>query len=66
MTGSEHQAGGEPYCRGDRQWDGYSVDGVDETLIEWMLSLTPTERLEVLQRAVLSLAELRHGYDQAC
>jgi hypothetical protein len=66
MTGSKHQAGGGPDYRGDRQWDGYSVDGVDETLIEWMLSLTPTERLEVLQQAVRSLAELRHGYDQAC
>ncbi len=27
----------------------YSEDGVDLTLIRWMLSLTVTERLEVLQ-----------------
>ena len=27
----------------------YSVDGVDLTLIRWMLSLTPAERLQVLQ-----------------
>ncbi|MCU0611896.1 MAG: hypothetical protein MUE60_08925 [Candidatus Eisenbacteria bacterium] len=34
-------------------------DGVDVTLIRWMLSLSPAQRLEVLQNAVNSLAELR-------
>lgn len=33
----------------------YSEDGVDVTLIRWMLSLTPTERLQVLQESVQSL-----------
>lgn len=33
--------------------------GVDRTLIRWMLSLTPTERLEVLQGFVDSVKELR-------
>ena len=28
--------------------DAYSADGVDLTLIRWMLSLTPSERLAVL------------------
>jgi len=27
----------------------YSEDGVDLTLIRWMLSLTPAERLQVLE-----------------
>jgi hypothetical protein len=36
----------------------YSEDGVDLTLIRWMLSLTPTERLQMLQQNVLSLARL--------
>jgi len=27
----------------------YSEDGIDLTLIRWMLSLTPAERLEVAQ-----------------
>jgi hypothetical protein len=39
----------------------YSEDGVDLTLIRWMLSLTPTERLELLQNhvnAVLTIREL--------
>ncbi len=37
----------------------YSEDGVDLTLIRWMLSLTPEERLRVLQETVRSLEKLR-------
>lgn len=37
----------------------YSEDGVDLTLIRWMLSLTPTQRLEALQEAVWSIERLR-------
>jgi hypothetical protein len=37
----------------------YSADGIDVTLIRWMLSLTPAERLEVLQRFVNSVEEIR-------
>jgi len=37
----------------------YSVDGIDLTLIRWMLSLTPAERLQVLQRFVNSVEEIR-------
>jgi hypothetical protein len=36
----------------------YGDDGVDLTLIRWMLSLTPTERLQVLQEQARSLARL--------
>lgn len=36
----------------------YSGGGVDVTLIRWMLSLTPSERLQVLQQNVKSLARL--------
>jgi hypothetical protein len=35
-------------------------DGVDITLIRWMLSLSPEERLAVLQGFVDSAAELTH------
>jgi hypothetical protein len=44
-----------------RQTDAtcYSEDGVDLTMIRWMLSLTPAERLEVLQAAVSSILEMR-------
>lgn len=40
---------------------GESPDGVDLTLIAWTLSLTPLQRLELLQDWVDGLAELRHG-----
>ncbi|MBU4034880.1 MAG: hypothetical protein KKA35_00475 [Proteobacteria bacterium] len=42
----------------NEQFTTYSDDGVDLTLIRWMLSLTPSERLQVLQQNVQSLARL--------
>jgi hypothetical protein len=41
-----------------------SEDGVDLTLIRWMLSLTPAERLDVLQRHVSSILSIRENQDQ--
>ncbi|HEV7668047.1 MAG TPA: hypothetical protein VGS22_05955 [Thermoanaerobaculia bacterium] len=38
-----------------------SAEGVDLTLIQWMLSLAPLERLSVLQDWVDGLSELRRG-----
>jgi hypothetical protein len=38
-----------------------SEGGVDLTLIRWMLSLTPAERLRVLQQSAQSLLRLRAG-----
>jgi hypothetical protein len=38
-----------------------SADGVDLTLIRWMLSLTPMERLQTLQNNVRSILRLRNG-----
>ncbi|HUT53699.1 MAG TPA: hypothetical protein VM658_09925 [bacterium] len=38
-------------------------DGVDVGLIRWMLSLSPRERLQVLQQNVNSLLKLRHAKD---
>lgn len=37
----------------------YSEDGVDLTLIDWMLSLTPAERLEFLEDRINSILEIR-------
>ena len=37
----------------------YSKDGVDLTLIRWMLSLTPAERLQFLQRQVNAILAIR-------
>jgi hypothetical protein len=36
-------------------------DGVDVTLIRWMLSLSPAERLAVLQGFTDSVLELTHA-----
>lgn len=38
-----------------------SPDGVDLSLIRWMLSLTSTERLETLQDYVDGITALRNG-----
>jgi hypothetical protein len=40
-------------------------DGVDVSLIRWMLSLTPAERLAVLQGFADSVAELSRGRTSA-
>lgn len=37
----------------------YSEDGVDLTLIRWMLALTPAERLDFLQRQVNGILAVR-------
>jgi len=37
----------------------YSEDGVDLTLIRWMLSLTPAERLEFLEQQINCILEIR-------
>ena len=37
----------------------HSADGVDLTLIRWMLSMTPAERLETLQNTVRSILRIR-------
>lgn len=39
--------------------EAYSPDGVDLTLIRWMLSPTPAERLDVLQDFVDFVMEVR-------
>ncbi|MEK6777219.1 MAG: hypothetical protein AABY87_10100 [bacterium] len=37
----------------------YSEDGVDLTVIRWMLSMTPEERLETLQNHIRSVMRIR-------
>jgi hypothetical protein len=37
----------------------YSPDGVDLTLVRWMLSLTPAQRLDVLEDCVTFVMEAR-------
>ena len=42
----------------------YSEDGVDVTLIRWMLSLTPAERLQVLQKQINRILAIRELNDR--
>ena len=37
----------------------YTKDGVDISLIRWMLSMTPTQRLQTLQNNIRSVMRLR-------
>ena len=37
----------------------YTNDGVDLSLIRWMLSMTPTQRLQTLQKNIRSVMRLR-------
>jgi hypothetical protein len=37
----------------------YSPDGVDLTLIRWMLSLTPAERLQLAEDSANQILEIR-------
>jgi hypothetical protein len=37
----------------------YDADGVDRSLIRWMLSLTPTERLETVESVITMLETTR-------
>lgn len=39
----------------------HTEEGVDLTLIRWMLSLTPEERIRTLEDNVYSLLRLRNG-----
>jgi len=43
----------------------YTTDGVDLTLIRWMLSLTPAERLQFLQNHVNGILAIRALNDRA-
>jgi len=44
----------------DSSEHAYDRNGVDLTLIQWMLTLTPVERIEHIQQAADSLEELRN------
>ena len=43
----------------------YSEDGVDLSLVRWMLSLTPAERLHVLQKHINRVLAIRELNDRA-
>jgi hypothetical protein len=41
------------------QYPEYSEDGVDVSQIRWMLSLTPAERLQLLESSIHDIRTLR-------
>jgi hypothetical protein len=43
----------------------HSDDGVDLTLVRWMLSLTPAERLEAVQSYARAILRARHARERA-
>jgi len=45
----------------ERPKPAFSPDGVDMTLIRWMLSLSPGERLAALQGTARSILRLRNA-----
>jgi hypothetical protein len=50
-----------PTSSRDATQDPHPFDEVDTTLIAWMLTLTPSERLDQLQGFVDSVLELREA-----
>jgi hypothetical protein len=59
MEQNSQSSSGIPPNTGTADRPTHSPDGVDLTLIRWMLSLTPAQRLDVLQQHLQALARLR-------
>ena len=59
MNGEKRDASNDGPTANEAKRPSFSEDGVDLTLIRWMLSLTPAERLSVAQNAAQSLQRLR-------
>jgi hypothetical protein len=61
MRRDQSQEASAPAVPSIEEQPTHSEDGVDLTLIRWMLSLTPAERLQILQENVWSIMELTGG-----
>ena len=61
LNNPERVAGSDEDSRSSTTLDPSSTQGEDDGLILWMLSLTPTQRLEVAQGFVDSVQILRNG-----
>jgi hypothetical protein len=59
MRGNKSQETHDPAVPLIEERPTHSADGVDLTLIRWMLSLTPAERLQFLQENLWSIMKLR-------
>ena len=59
MTQEEHRPSKTAITANHGARPTHSEDGVDLTVIRWMLSLTPAERLQVLQQTIRSIIKMR-------
>ncbi len=64
MQADNEKVKGRIFHATDNDTQTHSKDGVDLTLIRWMLSLTPRQRLEALQENVQSIMRLKNGVTQ--
>ena len=61
-TAEEKPVRQQPCGEPELTLDGaFSADGVDLTVIRWMLSPTPTERLQAAQQLIDAASALRGG-----
>ena len=65
MIPNAHRQMSSPEAGSNEENPTYSQDGVDLTLIRWMLSLSPLERLETLQQTMQSILRLRGEENEA-
>ena len=49
------------YTQGTEEYPRFSENGIDLTLIRWMLSLTPTERMQVLRQNLNAIERLHNA-----
>lgn len=61
---TEHELDDATLTAGEDAIQTHSEDGVDLTLIRWMLSLTPAERLLTLQNTIRSFRRLADGVNE--
>lgn len=61
MSGNEIKEDFQNYKPSKKSNKTHSEDGVDLTLIRWMLSLNPEEILKTLQNNVWSIMRLKNG-----
>jgi hypothetical protein len=65
QCGKVNDGDGRQTRRIDEEQPAFSPEGVDLTLIRWMLSISPEDRLKALQNHIQSMMRLRDGRETA-
>ncbi len=63
MTEPADQDSNRPANSAPSASSDYAASGVDRSLIRWMLSLSPTERLMAIQEQVNAVQEMKEQID---